>query len=100
MAWKAACAAGGSRGKGLSHEGSTLHPWASPVLSPFCFCCSRSARFEARESPIPPHPVQGCKVPTSQAGKGQEQQPVAGLCVAGESGRAKKEQGSSSDFLK
>ena len=52
----------------------------SLVFSPlFCFCCSYSASFKAREIPIPLHPCSG--VPMSQLRKEMDENSQQGWCV-------------------
>ena len=52
----------------------------SLVFSPlFCFCCSCSASFKAREIPIPLHPCSG--VPMSQLRKEMDENSQQGWCV-------------------
>ena len=65
---------------GYLRETLTLWPWVSLVFSPlFCFCCSCSASFKAREIPIPPHACSG--VPMSQLRKEMDENSQQGWCV-------------------
>ena len=68
------------QGNGLFTRDFNLATWMSLVFSPlFCFCCSFSASFKAREIPIPPHPCSG--VPMSQLRKEMDENSQQGWCV-------------------